>query len=36
MEKALVIWPERCTGCHACEMACSLVHEGECNLDLTE
>ncbi|MDX1813069.1 MAG: 4Fe-4S binding protein, partial [Gammaproteobacteria bacterium] len=35
MEKALVIYPERCTGCHSCEMACSLLHDGECNLNLS-
>lgn len=35
MEKALVIHPERCTGCHSCEMACSLLHDGECNLNLS-
>ncbi len=35
MDKALVIRPERCTGCHACEMACSLSHEGACNLNLS-
>lgn len=35
MKKALVLRPERCTGCHACEMICSLTHEGECNLNLS-
>ena len=35
MEKTLVIHPERCTGCHSCEMACSLLHDGECNLILS-
>jgi len=35
MIKALVMNPERCTGCHACEMICSLTHEGECNLNLS-
>ena len=35
MNKALVIRPEKCTGCHSCEMACSMVHEGECNFDLS-
>lgn len=34
-EKVLVVHAERCTGCHACEMICSLVHEGECNLILS-
>lgn len=35
MKKALVIKPERCTGCHACEMVCSLIHDDECNLNLS-
>jgi len=35
MNKALVINPEKCTGCHSCEMACSLVHDRECNLSLS-
>jgi carbon-monoxide dehydrogenase iron sulfur subunit len=35
MEKALVIHPERCTGCHSCEMACSLMHDGECSIRLS-
>jgi carbon-monoxide dehydrogenase iron sulfur subunit len=35
MEKALVLHPERCTGCHACEMVCSLVHDNESNLSLS-
>lgn len=35
MEKALVIHPEKCTGCHACEMICSLTHENECDLNLS-
>jgi carbon-monoxide dehydrogenase iron sulfur subunit len=35
MEKTLVIHPEKCTGCHSCEMACSLLHDGECNLNLS-
>jgi len=26
--KAISILPERCTGCHCCEMVCSLSHEG--------
>jgi len=35
MEKALVIHPEKCTGCHSCEMICSLTHENECDLNLS-
>jgi len=35
MDKALVIYPEKCTGCHACEMICSLRHDGECSLILS-
>lgn len=35
MKKALVVRPELCTGCHACEMACSLSHEGVCDLNLS-
>lgn len=32
---AIFIVPERCTGCHACEMACSLSHEGACSPSLS-
>ena len=28
----IVIEPARCTGCHSCEMACSLKHFGVCSL----
>jgi len=35
MNKALVISPEKCTGCHACEMICSLTHDDECNFNLS-
>jgi carbon-monoxide dehydrogenase iron sulfur subunit len=28
---AISIFPERCTGCQSCEMACSLSHEGSCS-----
>jgi Fe-S-cluster-containing hydrogenase component 2 len=35
MKKTLVIHAERCTGCHFCEMICSLSHDGECNLNLS-
>ena len=31
MVKMLKINYEKCTGCRACEMVCSLVHAGECN-----
>ncbi len=27
MSKVLMIHPDRCTGCHNCELACSFVHE---------
>ncbi len=33
--RTLVVNPETCTGCHYCELICSLVHEGECNFDLS-
>ncbi len=29
MEKMLMIYPDRCTGCHSCELACSFFHDGE-------
>lgn len=28
MSKMLVIHPDKCTGCHNCELACSMHHEG--------
>jgi anaerobic carbon-monoxide dehydrogenase iron sulfur subunit len=28
MGKVLMIHPESCTGCHTCELACSMTHEG--------
>lgn len=28
-EKVLVIDPDKCTGCHSCEMACSMKHFGK-------
>lgn len=33
--KVLVINPEQCTGCHSCEMTCSLVHDGRCDFTLS-
>ena len=30
MPKSLKVDYAKCTGCRACEMACSLVHAGEC------
>jgi carbon-monoxide dehydrogenase iron sulfur subunit len=29
MAKMLMIYPDRCTGCHDCELACSFFHDGE-------
>ncbi|HPS93259.1 MAG TPA: 4Fe-4S dicluster domain-containing protein [Deltaproteobacteria bacterium] len=29
MSKMLMIYPDRCTGCHNCELACTLSHDGE-------
>lgn len=31
MQKLLLIDPEKCTGCRACEVVCSLFHEQRCN-----
>jgi len=28
MAKILMIHPDKCTGCHNCELACSFAHEG--------
>ncbi|HXZ35654.1 MAG TPA: 4Fe-4S dicluster domain-containing protein [Thermodesulfobacteriota bacterium] len=33
MLKTLIALPERCTGCHRCEMWCSLKHKGVINLE---
>jgi Fe-S-cluster-containing hydrogenase component 2 len=30
----LITYPELCRDCQACTLACSLYHEGECNLSL--
>jgi carbon-monoxide dehydrogenase iron sulfur subunit len=32
MAKMLMIHPDRCTGCHNCDLACSFFHEGEFRL----
>lgn len=32
MPKTLIVDPMRCDGCRACEVACSMVKEGEANL----
>ncbi len=32
MTKTLMIYPDRCTGCHSCELACSFYHDGEFRL----
>ena len=29
MKRVLMMYPEKCTGCGCCELACSLAHEGE-------
>jgi anaerobic carbon-monoxide dehydrogenase iron sulfur subunit len=29
MTKMLMIYPDRCTGCHNCELVCSFRHDGE-------
>lgn len=31
MQKALILNPEKCTGCRTCEAVCSLFHEGRVN-----
>jgi len=32
MTKMLMIYPDRCTGCHNCELACSFFHDREFRL----
>ena len=32
MAKMLMLYPDRCTGCHNCELACSFFHDGEFSL----
>jgi len=27
VQKVLLVWPEKCTGCRVCELACSWEHE---------
>lgn len=34
-DKVLVINPALCTGCHSCEMSCSLIHDGKCDFNLS-
>lgn len=29
--KVIVVDPDKCTGCHSCEMACSIKHFGKCS-----
>ena len=29
MTKMLMIYPDRCTGCHNCALSCSFYHDGE-------
>lgn len=31
MNKVLLVQPEKCTGCHTCELICSFTHTGEFN-----
>ena len=33
--KVIVIQPEKCAGCHSCEMACSIKHFGRCSTYLS-
>ena len=35
MTKMLMIYPDRCTGCHNCELACSFFHDGEFRLPVS-
>jgi len=35
MSKLLVIFPEKCTGCGLCELACSYKHKGEFSVSLS-
>ncbi|HID10270.1 MAG TPA: 4Fe-4S dicluster domain-containing protein [Candidatus Latescibacteria bacterium] len=35
MHKAISVEADLCTGCRACELICSLVHEGECSPQLS-
>ncbi|MDR3353889.1 MAG: 4Fe-4S dicluster domain-containing protein [Synergistaceae bacterium] len=29
VKRVLMVYPEKCTGCGSCELACSFTHEGE-------
>ncbi|MDD3364127.1 MAG: 4Fe-4S dicluster domain-containing protein [Syntrophomonas sp.] len=31
MDKIIVVQPEKCTGCHTCELVCSFTHADEFN-----
>ena len=31
MDKTIVVQPEKCTGCHTCELVCSFTHTEEFN-----
>ena len=31
MDKVLIVYGDKCTGCKLCELICSLYHVGECN-----
>jgi Fe-S-cluster-containing hydrogenase component 2 len=35
VQKALLINPQKCTGCRTCELICSLEHDGEFNPSLS-
>ena len=35
MAKMLMISADKCTGCHNCELACSMHHEGDFRPDAT-
>lgn len=34
-ERVIVIDPDKCTGCHSCEMACSMKNFGKCHPTLS-
>jgi Fe-S-cluster-containing hydrogenase component 2 len=35
MAKMLMVSADKCTGCHNCEFACSMHHEGALRPDVT-